>query len=67
MKVYHNFDADACLEIAKRSGVKQTEKDVAYTKFLAFHNPKKYTFFAMITAGFLELLVVRSSVSLEWQ
>lgn len=41
MKVYKDFDADACMEIAKRSGVKQTEKDVAYTKFLAFHNPKK--------------------------
>jgi hypothetical protein len=39
MKVYHGFDANACLDIAKAADNKQIVKDVNYAKFIHFHNP----------------------------
>lgn len=41
MKIYKDFNEEIYMSIAKDSGVKQTEKDIAYAKFCYFHNPKK--------------------------
>ncbi len=41
MKVYTNWDEERCKAVARKSGVKQTEKDVSFGRFLYHHNPKK--------------------------
>ena len=41
MKIYKDFNDAIYKEIAKASGVKQTEKDIGYAKFVYYHNPEK--------------------------
>lgn len=41
MKIYDDFDELIYKEIAKKSGVKQAEKDVKYARFIYYHNPTK--------------------------
>ena len=43
MKIYNDFNVSIYKEIAKKSGVKQTEKDVKYARFVYYHNKNIYS------------------------